>query len=75
MGERKIKGRKRHILVDTQGFLIQAAVSSADFGDREGLLKLVFRAGKLLKSTKLIWADMVIKGKKREIGFHNSAYI
>jgi putative transposase len=64
MGEKKVKGRKRHILVDTQGFLVQAAVTGADFGDREGLLKLIFRAGKLLESTKLIWADMGYQGEK-----------
>lgn len=64
MGGKKIKGRKRHILVDTQGFLVQAAVTGADFGDREGLLQLIFRAEKLLESTKLIWADMGYQGEK-----------
>lgn len=64
MGEKKIKGRKRHILVDTQGFLIQGVVTSADIGDREGLLKLAFRSEKLLKDTKLIWADMGYQGEK-----------
>lgn len=68
MGGKKIKGRKRHILVDTQGFLVQAVVTSADFGDREGVLKLAFRAGKLLENTKLIWADMGYQGKKARNG-------
>ena len=64
MGGKKVKGRKRHILVDTQGFLVQAAVTSADFGDREGALRLIFRAEKLLERSKLIWADMGYQGEK-----------
>jgi hypothetical protein len=31
----KIKGKKRHILVDTQGLLIHAIVHAADIQDRE----------------------------------------
>ena len=34
--ERKIKGKKRHILVDTQGLLIYAIVHAADIQDRDG---------------------------------------
>jgi len=33
---KKIKGKKRHILVDTQGLLMQAIVLSADVQDRDG---------------------------------------
>ena len=36
MRERKIKGKKRHILVDTQGLLLHALVHSADIQDRNG---------------------------------------
>ncbi|WP_374900892.1 IS5 family transposase, partial [Brucella endophytica] len=32
----EIKGKKRHILVDTQGFLMHALVHAADIQDREG---------------------------------------
>ena len=32
----KIKGKKRHILVDTQGLLIHAIVHAADIQDRDG---------------------------------------
>ena len=31
-----MKGRKRHLLVDTQGFLLQPVVHSADLADRDG---------------------------------------
>ena len=33
---KKIKGKKRHILVDTQGLLMHAVVHSADIQDRDG---------------------------------------
>ncbi len=33
---KKIKGKKRHLLVDTQGLLLQAIVHSADIQDRDG---------------------------------------
>ena len=33
---KKIKGKKRHILVDTQGLLIHAVVYPADIQDRDG---------------------------------------
>ena len=33
---KKIKGRKRHILVDTQGLLMHAVVHAADVQDRDG---------------------------------------
>src|SRR6516162_1679607 len=33
---KKIKGKKRHILVDTLGLLLSSAVHSADIQDRDG---------------------------------------
>src|SRR6202034_411257 len=33
---KKIKGKKRHILVDTQGLLMHALVHAADIQDRDG---------------------------------------
>jgi len=33
---KKVKGRKRHVLVDTQGLLLHAIVTSADIQDRDG---------------------------------------
>jgi len=35
--EKKIKGRKRHILEDHLGLLISAVISSGNCGDRNGL--------------------------------------
>jgi putative transposase len=56
---KKIKGTKRHLLVDTEGLIITAVVHSADIQDYDGAA-LVFdkahataRTGRL----ELIWAD------------------
>lgn len=38
---KKIKGKKRHILVDTQGLLMQAIVHSAGIQDRDGGILLM----------------------------------
>lgn len=35
---RKIKGRKRHFLVDTDGFLLQVIVHEASTQDRDGAI-------------------------------------
>jgi transposase len=36
-GAKKIKGRKRHVLVDTQGLVLKARVHTADVRDRDGV--------------------------------------
>jgi Transposase DDE domain len=33
---KKVKGRKRHIITDTNGFLVHAIIHSADIQDRDG---------------------------------------
>jgi hypothetical protein len=38
---KKIKGKKRHILVDTEGLLMHAIVHPADIQDRDGGVKLI----------------------------------
>jgi putative transposase len=56
---KKIKGIKRHIMVDTQGLLITAVVHSAREQDYDGA-KLVFERAKAIGRTdrlELIWVD------------------
>ena len=55
---KKIKGRKRHLLVDTSGLLRQVVVTAADVDDRDGLKQVLTR----LKATgvarlRKLWAD------------------
>jgi putative transposase len=40
-GGKKLKGRKRHLLVDTQGLVLEAQLHSARVMDREGIKLLV----------------------------------
>src|ERR687885_2186687 len=40
-GAKKIKGRKRHLLVDTQGLVLEARVHSAEIQDRDGIKLLL----------------------------------
>lgn len=40
-GGKKIKGTKRHLLVDTEGFLLKAKVHAADIMDRDGIKLLL----------------------------------
>ena len=53
---KKIKGRKRHILVDTLGLLIAVVIHSADIQDRDGA-KLVFKEAGSQSRLQLVWAD------------------
>jgi len=55
---KKIKGRKRHILVDTQGHLWKVVVHTADIQDREGQTvaeRVAADAGPALKTTVGRW--------------------
>jgi putative transposase len=62
---KKIKGVKRHILVDTLGLLLAVVVHPANIQDRDGA-KLVFAKAKLLGAwprLTRIWADGGYAGK------------
>lgn len=62
---KKIKGVKRHILVDTLGLLLAVVVHPANIQDRDGA-KLVFAKAKLLGAwprLERVWADGGYAGK------------
>jgi transposase len=62
---KKIKGRKRHILVDTLGLLLSVAVHSADIQDRDGAaLVLDKRTRALFPFIARIFADGGYNAKK-----------
>src|SRR3954449_12548923 len=44
---KKVKGKKRHILVDTLGLLLSAAIQPADVQDRDGAIPLLRAARRL----------------------------
>jgi hypothetical protein len=43
-GGKKVKGRKRHVLVDTEGFVLKVHVHSAKIMDYEGIKALLRKA-------------------------------
>jgi putative transposase len=63
-----VNGRKRHLLVDSQGLLLEAVVHSAGIQDRDGA-KLVLEQGKRrqdgkwLSRLELIWVDGIYAGQ------------
>jgi putative transposase len=63
-GGKKIKGRKRHLLVDTQGTLLKARVHPADIHDRAGAELLLSGLQKLFPAIELMWADTAYRGLK-----------
>ena len=58
-------GRKRHLLVDTQGFALKVVVAAADVQDRDGA-RLVVQAlqvyGPELPRMQKVWADAAYSG-------------
>lgn len=61
---KKVKGRKRHILVDTVGLLLEVVVHAADIQDRDGAKLLLTKLSPAIQEIlELIWADGGYKGK------------
>ena len=60
---KKTKGRKRHLLTDTQGLVQGALVHSASIQDRDGAKLLLARAKGALAGIKKIYADGGYAGK------------
>jgi transposase len=54
---KKINGRKRHLAVDVEGFLLAVVVTAANIGDRMGAKLLVIALLNICTRLKLIWAD------------------
>lgn len=62
-GGKKIKGRKRHILVDTEGFLLRAKVHGADIMDRDGIKVLLEGVRERFPRLSHLWLDAGYNGK------------
>jgi putative transposase len=60
---KKVKGRKRHILVDTLGHLLKVVVHTADIQDRDGAKLLLLSLLPIIRLRLLkIWADGGYRG-------------
>ncbi|MCP4206295.1 MAG: IS5 family transposase, partial [Shimia sp.] len=57
-----IKGKKRHVLVDTQGLLLHGIVTAADVQDRDGGLALLATLFDLFPFLRKLFADSAYQG-------------
>ncbi len=64
-GAKKLSGRKRHLLVDTQGLVLTARVHAADIQDRAAVPLLLEGAVDRFPRVELIWADQGYTGSGR----------
>lgn len=60
---KKVKGRKRHILVDTIGLLMIVIVHTANIQDRDGAKLVLEQVKDSFPRLKLIWADAGYSGQ------------
>jgi len=63
-GGKKVRGRKRHILVDTGGLLLAAHVHPADVADRDGAKPLLAPLGRRFPRRTKRWADAAYQGPR-----------
>jgi putative transposase len=70
-GAKKVKGRKRHLLVDTQGLVVKARVHSAQIQDREGIKLLLDIAARnhLPERLSHLWLDAGYTGQDNGAGW------
>ena len=61
---KKIKGKKRHILVDTLGLLLHAIVHPADIQDRDGGVLVMATLFGMFPFLKKVFADSGYQGPK-----------
>ena len=65
-GGKKVRGRKRQLLVDTEGLVVEAKVHSARVPDQDGIRRLLeparSRTGRLIP----LWADAGYRGRGKE---------
>jgi putative transposase len=64
-GGKKVRGRKRHLLVDTEGLVLKAKVHSAKVPDQDGLRLLLRSARSELSHLKHLWLDAGYEGRGR----------
>jgi putative transposase len=70
-GAKKVKGRKRHLLVDTQGLVLEARVHGAQIQDREGIKLLLDTDARdrLLRRLSHLWLDAGYTGQDNGAGW------
>jgi putative transposase len=65
-GGKKVRGRKRHLLVDTEGLVLKAKVHSAKIPDRDGLRLLLESARSEIPRLSHLWLDAGYQGRGKD---------
>jgi putative transposase len=65
-GGKKVRGRKRHLLVDTEGLVLEAKVHSAKVPDQDGIGLLLERARDRFPRLSHLWVDAGYRGRGKE---------
>jgi putative transposase len=68
-GGKKIRGRKRHLLVDTEGFVLKARVHNAKLMDQEGIKTLLGCADEKFPRLSHLWLDSGYRGEEKGKGW------
>ena len=63
---KKVKGRKRHLVVDTLGLLLAVTITAASVQDRDGAAPVVAQACAKVPSLKALFADATYGGRCAE---------
>ncbi|MTK63912.1 MAG: IS5 family transposase, partial [Methanobacterium sp.] len=61
---KKVKGRKRHIITDTEGHLVGLTVHTADIQDRDGTVGVIASIRRLYQWLRHLFADGGYAGEK-----------
>jgi putative transposase len=61
---KKVKGRKRHIVTDTEGSLLAVCIQTANVQDNHGAVPLLRSLGPMFPRLRHIFADRVYRGPK-----------
>jgi len=67
-GGKKVHGRKRHLVVDTQGLLLKAKVLPADLHDRPAAEQVLAGLHQPFPEVRLLWADTAYRGLAAWLG-------
>ena len=62
---KEVKGRKRHLLVDTEGLVLEARVHSAKVPDQDGIRPPLEQARERLGRLSHLWVDGGYQGRGR----------
>lgn len=64
-GGKKVNGRKRHLVVDTQGLILALKVHAADISDRDGALLVLAGMPECFPRIRKLWTDSGYNGHFR----------